>query len=687
MKTVLLDKIGSVTLNCRLSREVRVSPDIPCVEGGVIAVRVLTSKSTYNQLELPSGRFSQIKPGDVIAGALGHRKALFGFSGPPSRPRSPRATRSTSSTSAACSASATASTSTSDSRSRARCSGQVLHFPVPRGARSASRRTSRIGAIAPRRQAGTSKASRSSPLVGSCMNAGKTAAACSLIQEFARRGLKVVAGKATGVSLRRDILAMEDAGARAPVDLHRSRRRDDDAGGGARRRAHAADASRPAEARTSSCSSSATACSGSTASTPSSTTRLLRATFAAVVLAANDPVAAWGGVRLLRERHGITTTVVTGPATDNDAGDRPDREAVRDVPRATRGSNPAGLADVVLAHVRPAPGVRARQETTDWLLTARRSGWPSSAAPATSPASCCGSSSQHPRFRSAGVVLDEPGAASRSPAAFPNLAGPAVDGLAFVPPGRRSTDFVRGEPIGLFFATPHGVTAALVDRVLSAAAREQAPRSASSTSRPTSGWRPADYERLYGQPHGAPARLAEFTCAIPEHSPGASPPATSRTRGASRRRVVVAAYPFFKLDLVDGPDSRVRVTGSSGSGPAPAANTHHPERSGNLYAYNDARAPARAGDAPPARGRARRRGAGRSSSCRTPGPFVRGIHATLFARPREAAQAGESSSMSVNAFYGDASFIRASTTPPKLTEVVGTNRAGSASRRAIARSS
>ena len=112
-----------------LKREVRVSTEIPCEEGVVVAVRVLTDKSTYNQLELPSGRMAQVKRGDVIAGALGHRKALFGYSGPPARARSRPATRSTSSTSAACSASATRSTPTSARRSRARCSGTVLAFP------------------------------------------------------------------------------------------------------------------------------------------------------------------------------------------------------------------------------------------------------------------------------------------------------------------------------------------------------------------------------------------------------------------------------------------------------------------------------------------------------------------------------------------------------------------------------
>ena len=51
----MLDKIASVTRACELKREVRVSAEIPCEEGVVVAVRVLNDKSTYNQLELPSG--------------------------------------------------------------------------------------------------------------------------------------------------------------------------------------------------------------------------------------------------------------------------------------------------------------------------------------------------------------------------------------------------------------------------------------------------------------------------------------------------------------------------------------------------------------------------------------------------------------------------------------------------------
>jgi hypothetical protein len=37
-------------------------------------------------------------------------------------------------------------------------------------------------------------------------------------------------------------------------------------------------------------------------------------------LCANDPVAAWGGAKLLREEFDIEPTVIAGPATDNQVG-------------------------------------------------------------------------------------------------------------------------------------------------------------------------------------------------------------------------------------------------------------------------------------------------------------------------------------------------------------------------------
>ena len=39
-----------------------------------------------------------------------------------------------------------------------------------------------------------------------------------------------------------------------------------------------------------------------------------------MILCANDPVAAWGGAKILREHFGIEPAVVTGPTTDNAVG-------------------------------------------------------------------------------------------------------------------------------------------------------------------------------------------------------------------------------------------------------------------------------------------------------------------------------------------------------------------------------
>ena len=87
MRSVVVDKVASVTQACGLSNEVRIATDnIPSEEGVVVVVEVLTNKSTYNTLELTSGRMAKVVKGDIVVGALGHRKALFGYSGhvPPS---------------------------------------------------------------------------------------------------------------------------------------------------------------------------------------------------------------------------------------------------------------------------------------------------------------------------------------------------------------------------------------------------------------------------------------------------------------------------------------------------------------------------------------------------------------------------------------------------------------------------
>ena len=85
----------------------------------------------------------------------------------------------------------------------------------------------------------------------------------------------------------------------------------------------------------------------------------LRRAFTGVVLSANDPVAAWGGVKLLRERFQIEPCVVTGPATDNAVGVELIREQMK-VPAFNALADGAALGDCIieaigLAQKFPAP--------------------------------------------------------------------------------------------------------------------------------------------------------------------------------------------------------------------------------------------------------------------------------------------------------------------------------------------
>jgi hypothetical protein len=344
VKRAVLDKIGSVTLNCRLSREVRLSGEIPAIEGGVVAVRVLTSKSTYNQLELPSGRLSLLKPGDVVAGALGHRKALFGYSGyVPDEVRVGDRVNilNTGGVIGICDG------VNPDLGEPFVCEvlGQVLHFPYL---------GERVGLSAHISQGAVAFADDLDvhgipvvAIVGSCMNSGKTQAACALIQEFTHAGLKVAAGKATGVSLRRDILAMEDNGAGRTMIFT-------DLGVVTTTAEVAPRIARSILTRLASEEPDVIVLElgdgllGLYGVDAILADQAVRSCFGAVVLAANDPVAAWGGLQLLTSRFSMTASVVTGPATDNIAGTRLiERET--GVPAINARSAGSDLARVVAA--------------------------------------------------------------------------------------------------------------------------------------------------------------------------------------------------------------------------------------------------------------------------------------------------------------------------------------------------
>lgn len=354
MKSVVLDKIGSVTRNCSLKREVRLAPDIPCEEGVVVAVRLKNDKNVYNQLELPSGRMAQLRWGDLVAGCLGHRHALFGYSGRIPERLAPGDTVNLLNLGGVL---GICDSVNPDLGRPFECEvlGAVLAFQV------LGERIGHPARIAREPLAANPVLdARGVPLValvGSCMNAGKTAAACALVQEFTHRGLTIDGFKATGVSLRRDILAMEDSGCRQTAIFT-------DLGVVSTTGANSAQVTRTLATRLAAASPDAIVVElgdgllGAYGVDAILADPELRAAFTAVVLAANDPVAAWGGVKILRETYGIEPAAVTGPATDNAVGVALIEERLG-VPAVNARTAPARLAEVVLARLGPQLGAQA----------------------------------------------------------------------------------------------------------------------------------------------------------------------------------------------------------------------------------------------------------------------------------------------------------------------------------------
>jgi hypothetical protein len=353
MKTVVVDKVASITQALSLGHELRVATtDLPCEEGVVLVAEILNNKSTYNTLELTSGRMAKLAKGDVIVGALGHRQALFGYSG--HLPESVKEGDVIQVLNIGGVLGIVDSVNPEKGRPfDARVIGVVLQFPYL---------GERIGVPArvgyKRLDYKATANTRGVPVValaGTCMEAGKTAAACAIVARMRHRGLRVHAFKATGVSLRRDILAMEDAGAqRSMIFTDLGVVTTTAKNGPAITRALLTEMSEgEPDVIVFELGDGILGAYGVEAILASPD---IRSALTSVVLSANDPVAAWGGVKLLREKFGIEPSVVTGPATDNAVG----VDIIRNqfgVPAFNAITNGAALGDRVIESL----GLRAAQ--------------------------------------------------------------------------------------------------------------------------------------------------------------------------------------------------------------------------------------------------------------------------------------------------------------------------------------
>lgn len=316
MQTVLADKIASVAQHNDLGREIRLAAEIPCDEGVLVAARVLNNKTRYNQLELTSGRLATVKQGDVIVGALGHRKALLGYSGHLPTALDVGDTIQILNIGGVL---GHCDSVNPDVGAPFDCEvlGAVLSFPYL---------GERIGVparVGQRQVEATETLDTGGvpviAMAGTCMDSGKTAAACAIVSRLRQHGYRIAAAKATGVSLRRDILAMEDAGAFASMlfsDLGIVTTTADN-GPALTRALLTALADMKPDAIVLELGDGLMGAYGVDAILADTD---IRQALTALVLCANDPVAAWGGAQILSDRYGLAPAVVTGPATDNAVG-------------------------------------------------------------------------------------------------------------------------------------------------------------------------------------------------------------------------------------------------------------------------------------------------------------------------------------------------------------------------------
>jgi N-acetyl-gamma-glutamyl-phosphate reductase len=275
----------------------------------------------------------------------------------------------------------------------------------------------------------------------------------------------------------------------------------------------------------------------------------------------------------------------------------------------------------------------------------------------------------HPRLTLAAVASEsrhgEPVAK-----AFAHLA-PACGELRYVSIDDAIAVTAEHERSAVLAAAPHGVSHTLIDRLLGRAAAAGARPSVVDISADFRFADVAEYERIYRHAHGAPARIAEFTCAVPEHFGRPATPHVAHP-GCFATAALLASVPLLALDLVTPPIFVSAVTGSTGAGRSPIPGTHHPERHSDLYAYNALTH--RHGAEIGALARAATGRDGKYAFVPHSGPFARGIHATVqasLARPLDTAGVLGA----LRDFYAGRPFVEVRDEPPRVKDVVASNYA------------
>ena len=273
----------------------------------------------------------------------------------------------------------------------------------------------------------------------------------------------------------------------------------------------------------------------------------------------------------------------------------------------------------------------------------------------------------HPQLEVAAILSDSQagtpvaGAFAHLRSAYPELKFADLDAIEAV---------IRGAPrAALFSAAPHGVAAALIDRLLNAAERAGTRLHCVDISADFRYSSAAAYEAVYKHAHGAPARIREFTCAVPEHLSKSPTPHVAHP-GCFATATLLAIVPLLALGLTDQRLFVTGITGSTGSGRKPIDGTHHPHRHSDLYTYgalSHRHVPEIIACAKLATGVE-----AQINFVPHSGPFARGIHVTVqasLAKSIDTAQALRA----LKTYYQDCPFVRVGDSAPRVKDVATSN--------------
>ena len=275
----------------------------------------------------------------------------------------------------------------------------------------------------------------------------------------------------------------------------------------------------------------------------------------------------------------------------------------------------------------------------------------------------------HPNLSLAGILSDsqpgEPVAKS-----FGHLA-PVYPTTTFSSQAEIEALVARLPRSAIFSAAPHGASAALIDRLLTVAEGAGTKPSVVDISADYRYATNEAYAAVYKHAHGAPARLPQFSCAVPEHLAQAPTPHVAHP-GCFATAILLASVPLLKLGLVTPQLFVAGVTGSTGSGRKPTDGTHHPQRHSDLYAYNalaHRHTPEVTACALAASGVA-------ADFHFVPhsGPFARGIHVTVQAQLKSS-QETAALVKALQDFYAHSPFVQVGSAAPRVKDVVGSNYA------------